>query len=56
MPKQELVNNDYDLSLSKYKVEIYEEVIYQSPKEIIKKLSAIESKINNQLLELKELV
>src|SRR5690606_27071320 len=32
VPKQEIINNDYDLSLSKYKQEVYEEVTYEKPK------------------------
>ena len=56
VPKQEIVDNDYDLSLSKYKEEEYEEVIYEKPKIILKKLSDIEASITKGLQELSEFV
>jgi type I restriction enzyme M protein len=56
VPKQELVDNDYDLSLSKYKEEVYEEVKYDSPKIVLAKLNTIENKIKNGLEELAELI
>jgi type I restriction enzyme M protein len=51
--KKEIVENDYDLSLSKYKEEIYEEVKYEEPKVILGKLEEIESNILKELAELK---
>lgn len=54
--KQEIVDNDYDLSLSKYKQEVYEEVSYEKPAVIFKKLEDIESNIIKGLKELKELM
>ena len=55
VPKAEIIENDYDLSISKYKVEVYEEVVYQKPKVIIAKLESLESNIQNELAELKGL-
>jgi len=43
--KKEIVDNDYDLSLSKYKAEEYIEQEYAKPKIILEKLSSIEKKI-----------
>ena len=43
MPKEEIIENDYDLSLSKYKEEVYEEIKYDEPKVIIEKLIGIEA-------------
>jgi len=40
VPKSEIIANDYDLSISKYKVEVYEEVVYENPATIISKLEA----------------
>lgn len=54
--KQELVTNNYDLSFSKYKEEVYEQATYDSPKMIIKKLDKIEIKIQSELLELGKLL
>ncbi len=56
VPKQELVNKDYDLSLSKYKEEVYEEVSYEKPKVILKKLTKIEETIEKELQELNDLL
>lgn len=56
IPKQEIIDNDYDLSLSKYKQEVYEEVTYQKPKLIFEKLESIEANISKGLKELKELI
>lgn len=56
VPKMEIVDNDYDLSLSKYKEEVYEEVEYEKPVEILAKLDAIERNIQTGLAELKELM
>lgn len=56
VPKKELVDKEYDLSLSKYKEEVYEEVIYEKPQAILKKLDKIENTIQKGLSEIKELV
>ena len=56
IPKQEIVDNGYDLSLSKYKKEVYEEVSYENPKVIFEKLERIEATILKGISELKELV
>lgn len=54
--KNEIVENDYDLSFSKYKNEVYEEKSYENPKLIFEKLEAIELKIMKEINELKELI
>lgn len=56
VPKQELVENNYDLNLSTYKEEVYEEVVYEKPNVIFSKLESIEADIQKGLAELKELV
>lgn len=58
VPKQEIVGDKpdeckYDLSLSKYKEEVYEEIEYESPKLILEKLETIEGQIQAGLKELK---
>ncbi len=55
VPKKEIVDNKYDLNLSTYKEEEYEEVVYEKPQTILKKLSGLENSINNGLKELSEL-
>mgnify|MGYP000897577015 CR=1 FL=1 len=56
VPKAEIVENEYDLSISKYKEEVYEEVVYENPSAIFEKLESIESNIQKGIAELKELV
>jgi len=55
VPKAEIIENDYDLSISKYKEEVYEEVVYEKPDAIIAKLETIEANIQFGLADLKEL-
>ncbi len=56
VPKKEIEENGYDLSLSKYKEEVYEEVLYKEPTAIFEKLKALENEIQIGLNELKKLV
>jgi type I restriction enzyme M protein len=56
VPKKELEENNYDLNLSTYKEEVYEEVVYEKPEVIFEKLESIEASIQRGLAELKELV
>lgn len=56
VPKAEIIANDYDLSISKYKEEVYEEVVYEKPEVIIGKLENIEGNIQNELAELKKMI
>lgn len=53
--KKELVENGYDLSLSKYKEEVYELKTYEKPGEILRKLDKIEALIFQGLEDLREL-
>jgi type I restriction enzyme M protein len=52
IPKSEIVEKDYDLSLNKYKEEIYVEVHYDEPKEIISKILSKEEEIIKSIKEL----
>ena len=54
--KQEITDNGYDLSLSKYKKDVYEEVYYEEPIVIFEKLENIEENILKGIRELKELI
>lgn len=56
VPKKEIVDNNYDLNLSTYKEEVYEEVVYEKPDVIFGKLERIEDDIQKGLAELKELI
>ena len=56
VPKKEIEENNYDLSLSKYKEEDYIEQKYDPPSEILDKLTTIENEIIHGIEELKGLV
>ena len=55
VPKQEIIDNGYDLSSSKYKEKVYEEIKYEKPSKILSQLSDLEVEIANGINELKEL-
>jgi type I restriction enzyme M protein len=52
VPADEIRENGYDLSINRYKEIEYEEVEYEPPKEILKKLRALEDEIRADLDEL----
>jgi len=56
VPKDEIKANAYDLSINRYKEIEYEEVEYEPPKVILKKLRALEDEIRNDLDELEALL
>lgn len=56
VPKAEIVDNDYDLSINKYKEIVYEKVDYPPTSEIIADLIASEAEIQKVLLELKTML
>lgn len=53
--KAEIVENNYDLSLNKYKQEIYADVVYVPPRDILAKLKTLEDEIQNDLAELQSI-
>ncbi|HRZ78539.1 MAG TPA: N-6 DNA methylase, partial [bacterium] len=55
VPKTEIEENNYDLSLSKYKEEDYIEQKYDPPSEILDKLTTLENEIIGGIEELKGL-
>ena len=56
VPVDEIVGNDYDLSINKYKEVVYEKVEYEPTDVIIGKIESIENEIQNELAELKKLL
>lgn len=56
VPIDEIKNNNYDLSLSKYKVFEYAEENYREPKEILKEIEKTNSEISEEIKELKKIV
>lgn len=56
VPKAEIVENDYDLSINKYKEIEYERIEYPPTKEIMKEILEINSEIAKELDELGKLL
>ena len=56
VPVEEIVSNDYDLSINKYKEIIYEAVQYEPTDVIMGKIEEIEEEIRKELTELKKLL
>ena len=56
MPKQEIVDNGYDLSMNKYKKVDYVAVEYPSTQEIMNNLRELEMQIGQTMDELEKLL
>lgn len=56
MPKQEIADNDYDLSINKYKKVEYVPVEYPSITELMADLHELELEITAGLAELEEML
>lgn len=56
VPKQEIVDNGYDLSINKYKQTEYTAVEYPSTEEIMGELDELETRIAAEMTELKKLL
>ena len=56
MPKQEIVDNGYDLSINKYKHVEYVPVEYPSTQEIMSNLRKLEMQIGQTMDELEKLL
>jgi type I restriction enzyme M protein len=54
--KDEIVNNDYDLSINKYKKTEYKPVEYAPTSQILAELDELEAEIAKGLAELKEML
>ena len=54
--KEEIVENDYDLSINKYKEIIIEKKEYEKPEVILKKVIDMEEEIQQKLKELEEIL
>jgi len=52
VPKAEIVAEQYDLSINRYKELVYADVEHRSPTEIIRELESLEDEIRTGLAEL----
>ncbi len=50
--KDKIVAENYDLSMSKYKEDVFEDVVYERPEVILKKLKVLEREIEREMGEL----
>jgi type I restriction enzyme M protein len=55
VPKQEIVDADYDLSYSKYRKEVFDEITYENPKVILDRLNELEGEIVEDLKAIENL-
>ena len=56
VPKQEIADNDYDLSINKYKEVVYEKIEYPPTSEIMANIREIEMEIGKEMDELEKLL
>jgi len=56
IPKEEIVKNDYDLSINRYKEIEYDEVEYEAPKVIIQRIKELEQQILDGLNDIERMV
>ncbi|MGV8149981.1 MAG: class I SAM-dependent DNA methyltransferase, partial [Alkaliphilus sp.] len=54
--KEEIVENDYDLSINRYKEIVYDEVEYEEPKVIVNKIKELEQQIISTLDDIEGMV
>ncbi|UWX68147.1 type I restriction-modification system subunit M [Empedobacter stercoris] len=54
--KAEIVANDYDLSINRYKEVVYEEVHYNAPKDIIEDIKKLDAQRQAAIVELEKLL
>ena len=56
VPFDEIKDNDWDLSINRYKEIVYEEIEYAAPSEIIKDIEVLDQERNQALAALKEMM
>ncbi|HMQ69668.1 MAG TPA: hypothetical protein PKA90_13675, partial [Ignavibacteria bacterium] len=56
VPFDEIKENNYDLSINRYKKIVYEEVEYEKPKVILGKINNIETEIMKELKTIVKLI
>jgi len=56
VPKSEIVDQNYDLSLNRYKEVVHEEIEHRPPADILADLTKLEAEIQQEMAELKGLI
>ena len=54
--KNEIAENDYDLSINRYKEVVYEEVQYEKPSTLIQDIKALQRDNAKKLLDLEKML
>ena len=56
IPIQEIIKNEYDLSISRYREIVYEEEKYGPPNVILNKIEEIQKEIDDNIKELRDML
>ena len=56
VPKADIVANDYDLSINRYKEIVYDEVVYEKPAVLIADIKALDSKRQKAIADLEKML
>jgi len=56
VPFEEIKENDYDLSINKYKEIVFEEIEYESPETILNSIETLEQSIVNDISKLRDML
>lgn len=56
VPKADIVANDYDLSINRYKEVVYEEVLYEKPSTLIQDIKTLQADNAKKLLDLEKML
>ena len=56
VPKADIVANDYDLSINRYKEVVYEEVQYEKPSTLIQVIKNLQADNAKKLLDLEKML
>ncbi len=56
VPVEEIIENDYDLSINKYQEIEYEEIEYDAPEEILERINHLQGQITEGVSDLKKLI
>lgn len=56
VPKNEIIEKDFDLSLNRYKSDIFEPIKYEDPNKLMKRLSELEKEIGKGIKDLEAII
>jgi type I restriction enzyme M protein len=56
VPAEDIRQSNYDLSLSRYKVQVYEEEVYDPPADILTRMKSLNAEIDNDISELEDML